>query len=159
MSGIKDFTRKYKNKNMPDTMEGLLLSIDMKIGTEEAKYTFDQIFEFIERIKKLDKYCREFLIYMLQIADFRKGRNSWDKRLEIEYIKMINNSKYDRDDLRNMISELEKSKMCYIDSDNTMTLTGIAEYENFFYDIMEYCKSINTDIEEILVQGKFNLLD
>lgn len=168
MIGIDEFMVKYQNRNMPKTMDKFLNSIGVKNDIEIEEDIRERIFEFIERIKKLDKNCIEFIIYMLEVANFKYGSNSKDKTLEIEYINMLNNSKYDRDDLRRMVSELEKCRMCYIDNDYTMgyvhnddtiTLTVIAEYENFFYDLMGYCKFINVDIKEVLAEGKFNLLD
>lgn len=149
---------KFLNRNMPKTMEGFLSSIKIQINTEEADYTRDSIDDFIKRIKQLELNSRKALAEIIKLS---KVRGESFKVIEIEIRTIAETLNYDNDELTQIIEKLEAEKMCYLDGDYNpiIILTGINEYQDFFYDLSNYCKNKNQDIDKLLVELKFDLLD
>lgn len=144
-------------------MQGFLNKINIKSGTEEAECVIEMIYEFIERVKKLDRRARKVLLELVIESSFDVSKmNNLTKNLEIECFKFMKKFNYDQYDLKLILEELIKNQMCYLEegfNGLSIILTGMGEYGEFFYDLREYCDDINVDEEEILVNLQFHLLN
>lgn len=157
-----DRLQKFLSTNTPKTMEKFFYSIGITKKTD-MNDNFDIICEFIERVEELNQTNRIVLNEIVKLSTIRSGQlNQNIKILEVELKKLMKTLKYDIEQIKPILNELERKTMCYIDNSdytNTITLTGIIGYENLFYDLKEYCKSINKNTEKLLVDLHFNLLD
>lgn len=154
-----DKLEKYLYPNRPETMKGFLKSINIQIDTEEACYTIDSINDFITQLEKLDRNSRKILADIIKLCKVRIG--TFNSR-EVKIRTIEETLDYDKDELVPLIKKLESKKMCYLEYDDYepfIILTGIKDYENFFYDLKNYCSYKNVHFDKMLVDLKFDLLD
>lgn len=156
---IKDYT-KGNEVNEPETLNGMNEYFKWKLPLEDLEETKKDIISFGNTLKRVPKNIRELLEI---ICDRVEEENSgWNVKYKVSVSEILEVCNIDNNYFRNIFSVISKYNLCFIEEDwdyIDKIYLGRGAYDNWWNDVIIYCREKNIKLSYIIVDLNFKLLD
>ncbi|MCY6370660.1 hypothetical protein [Clostridium ganghwense] len=145
---------------MPKTLESMNKYLEWGNSDEELQWTIECIGKFAKNLSSVTKDIRNLLFIINERAEGRKKGIDTIYEVPAAEIKAI--CKMSLKDFIDNIIILEKYNLCYRDKDwediDVIRLIDLP-YDGWWKDLKEFCMGTGVDLNKVIVDLQFNLLD
>lgn len=156
---IKDYTKKEVLNN-PKTLNAMNKYFKWNLSKEELDVTMNDVINFGSKIKNLPKESKELLVIICERVE--EETRGFRKKFKVPVIEIIQACNIEDNYFKNSFSVLEKYNLCVIEEDwdgIEKIYLGTGAYDNWWGDIIIYCREKNLELSEVLVDLNFTVLD
>lgn len=156
---IKDYTKDDEVRK-PETLNGMNEYFKWNLSLEDLEVTKNDVISFGNILKSLPEHSRKLLGIICERVE--EETSSWRVDYKVPIIEIVQVCEINNDYFRNIFSVIERYNLCFIEKDwddiNKIYL-GKGAYDNWWNDIIIYCREKGIELSDIIVDLNFKLLD